>query len=216
MSFTGARPKDIINFHKGRKDVNQQFLLIADRQDIETEGFLVVNLDFQGVPDAVRMKAHKACHALPSLSIDNTDWQEDIKMSGTVPTNLCKSFAVLVDPTPTCRRNEAHIVERIHRGVQSSHNEANGVLAEWEGVDTDILEDFLRYFDQCKVEKDWQGEFFICVREPTIESGQAEIVSAKSRKSIQLPYEKAGELLASLALGSIDESELAEIQMPVG
>lgn len=213
MSFTGAQSEDVINFHKGRKNVNQRFLVIADRQDIEAEGLLVVNLDFQGVSDTVRMKAHKVCYALPSLSIDNTDWQEDIKTSATVPKGLCKAFAMLVDPSPACRRNATQIVERIHQGVQSSHDETNGVLAEWEGIDTDILEDFIKYFDQWKVEKDWQVELFICVRQPTIKSGQVEIVSAKSRKSIQLPYEKAGELLVSLAIGSIDESELAGIWM---
>lgn len=216
MSFTGARPDDAINFHKGQKDVNQRFLLIADRQNIETEGLLVVNLDFQGVPDAVRMKAHKACYALPSLNIDNTDWQEDIKTSITVPTDVCKAVAVLVDPSPKCRRNATHIVERIHQGAQSSHGETTTVLAEWEGVGTDILEDFMKYFDEWKAGKDWQSQFCICVREPIIESGQVEIVSAKSRKSIQLPCEKAGEALASLAIESMEENDLAEIQMPVG
>lgn len=211
MSFTGARPKDIIKFHKCRENVNQQYLLIADQQDVATEGLLVVDLDFQGVPDTVRMKAHKVCFALLSLNIDNTDWEEDIKTSATVPKDLCKASAVLVDPSPISRRRVAHVVERIHQGIHSSHGETNSVLAEWEGVDTDILEEFLKYFDDWKVEKDWQSEFFICVREPTVELGQVEIVSAKSRKSIQLPCEKAGELLASIAIGSIDESDLVEI-----
>ena len=158
------------------------------------------------------MKAHKACYAVPSLNIDNTDWQEDIKTCATVPTNSHRAFAVLVDPSPISRCNVTQIVEKIHQSVHSSHGETATVLAEWEGVDTDKMEEFVEYFDKWKLEKDWQGQVFICVRKPPVESSQVEIVFAKSQKSIQLSCEKAGELLASLAAESIDENELADMQ----
>ncbi|KAI7270787.1 hypothetical protein KC345_g7334 [Hortaea werneckii] len=143
QSFIGTRPEDIIHFQKGRKDVNQRFFLIADRHDIEIEGLLVVNLDFQGVPDAARMKAHEAYYAVPSLNIDNTDWQDDVKTAAALPNNHRKAFAVLVDPNLNSRRNVTHIVEKIHQGVQSSHGETATVLAEWEGVDADKMEGFV-------------------------------------------------------------------------
>ncbi|KAI7341550.1 hypothetical protein KC315_g7 [Hortaea werneckii] len=130
QSFTSTRPEDIIDFHKGLKGVNQRFLLVADRQDKETEGLLVVNLDFQGVPDAVRMKARKALARRP--------------------------FAVLVVPSPTSRSSVTQVVERIYEGVQSSHGETATVLAEGEGVDTDKMEEFVEYLIKWKLEKDWQ------------------------------------------------------------
>lgn len=158
------------------------------------------------------MKAHKACYTLPSLNIDNTDWQDDVKASVTVPVDRRRAFAVLVDPSPTSRRDVTQVVERIHEGVQSSHGETATILAEWEGVNTDKTEEFVEHFNKWKLEKDWQGELFICVREPSIVSSQVEIVFAKSRRSVQLSCEEAGELLASLDVGSTDENELAEMQ----
>lgn len=121
-----------------------------------------------------------------------------------MPTDSRIAFAVLVVPSPTSRSSVTQVVERVYEGVQSSHGETATVLAEVEGVDTDKMEEFVEYLIKWKLEKDWQGEIFICIREPSVESNQVEIVFAKSRKSVQLPFKKAGELLALSDIGPID------------
>lgn len=81
---------------------------------------------------------------------------------------------MLVDPSQKSRLHVTQIVGRTHQGVRSSHGETATVLAEWDGVNTDKMEGFVEYLIKWKLEKDWQGELFICVREPSVESSQVE------------------------------------------
>lgn len=188
--------------------MNQGFLLIADRQDVANEGLLCVNLNFKGGPDAVREKAQELRYALPSLSIDNTDWVDDMLANAEQPLYPRKSFAMLVDPSPVARDNVADAVDAVDGGLAGRRGGAGTVLAEWEGVDTKDVNVMVRHFEDSRAEKGWRGNYFLCVRKETVESNKVEIVSARTQKCRSYAWEVAGEILVWLAAGLVHEDEL--------
>lgn len=196
--------------HRERNDVNQSFLVIANCQDVATYGLLCVNLDFKGAPDVVREKADNLCHALPSLSIDNTDWHEDILANAELPLYPRKAFGMLVDPTATARSSVAEIVNAIDGGLRGRHQGIGTVLAEWEGVETDDLDGMLRHFEKSRVGQGWNEDYVLCVRESAVEARMVDIVNAKTQRCHTCPWETAGEILVWLFVGMIAEEELDE------
>ncbi|KAL1587742.1 hypothetical protein WHR41_03664 [Cladosporium halotolerans] len=208
--YSPARPTDILATHRDRNDVNQGFLLIADRQDVLKEGLLCVNLNYKGAPDAVREKAHELCYALPSLSIDNTDWKDDVLANASLPLYPRNAFAILVDLSAAARRNVADIADTVDGGLVGRHRDTGTILAEWDGVNTSDVSAMASHFTKSRVEKDWRGDYFLCIRESTVEVKKVEIVNARTQKCRTFTWETAGEALVWLTVGLIREEELDE------
>lgn len=200
-----ARPLDIVSHHKTQDHANQEYLVIVDREDIAREGVLVVRLDYHGAPDAIRKKTHDIREGLPSLSIGNTDWKDDILANATLPTYPRKSCAVLVDPQS--RRHTRDIVERIDAGLQGRQCGTGTILAEWVGVETSDLSEMFENFGTMQIEWGWHSDFFIGVTHAAAQAGKVEVVSVGSRKSWQWPQETAGELFVWLAIGLVKDEE---------
>ncbi|BCR90757.1 uncharacterized protein ACHE_60643S [Aspergillus chevalieri] len=60
----------------------QEYLIIVDRPEWKTDdGVLVINKDFKGSIDGLRMPASEAAINITSMSIANTDWEEYISSS---------------------------------------------------------------------------------------------------------------------------------------
>lgn len=210
ISYSPSRPTEILAAHRDQDHVHQGFLLIADRQDVAKEGLLCVNLDHKGAPDVVREKAHQLCYALPSLSIDNTDWHDDVLANARLPLYPRNAFAILVDPSATARRNAADIVNAVDGGLLGRHRDTGTVLAEWEDVNTSDLSAMVRHFSESRVERGWRGDYFLCIRESAVEVKKVEIVSARTHECRWYPWESAGEALVWLAVGLIQEEDLDE------
>lgn len=117
-----------------------------DRQNVPREGLLVIKREDKGAPDALRMKAHEVCEGLPSLSIDNTDWNDDvIANSGS---RLCprRTFAMIVKGRTGAKPGEISVV--LSAGLNGRHENAASVMAEWEAPDTSDLSEMLQYLAQ--------------------------------------------------------------------
>lgn len=158
----------------------------------------------------MREKAHELCYALPSLSIDNTDWHDDVLANANLPLYPRNSFAMLVDPSATARKNAADIVDAVDGGLGGRHRDTGTVLVEWEGVNASDVSAMLQHFAESRVEKGWRGDYFLCVRESNVEAKKIELVSARTQKCRSYPWETAGEALVWLAVGLIQEEELDE------
>lgn len=169
-----------------------------------------MNLHFKGAPDVVREKAHELRYALPSLSIDNTDWHDDVLANASMPLYPRNAFAMLMDPSATARRNAADVVDAVDGGLGGRRRDTGTVLAEWEGVNTSDVSAMVRHFAESRVEKGWRGDYFLCVRESTVEVKKVEIVSTRTQKCRSHTWETAGEILVWLAVGLIQEEELDE------
>lgn len=210
MSYSPDRPSRILAAHKNLDDVNQDFLLIADRQDVANEGLLCVNLDFKGAPDAVREKAQELRYALPSLSIDNTDWVDDILTNAERPLYPRAAFAMLVHPSTVARRNAADVVDVVDGGLGGRRRGTGTVLAVCEDVDTDDVNAMTWHFSDSCADKGWQGDYFLCVGGETVHSSKVETVSARTQKRRSYTWEIAGEILVWLAVGLVREEDCDE------
>ena len=83
VQFSGQEPSAIVAHHRQSPGIlDNQYFVICDRPDWATSSVLAVNLDFQGWEDAARMEVGVAGDALPSISIANTDWEENLGASG--------------------------------------------------------------------------------------------------------------------------------------
>lgn len=72
-------PSAIVGHHRQSPGVlNSQYLIICDSEDWAETSILAVNLDFDGYEDATRMPIAVAGDAIPSISIGNTEWVEEV------------------------------------------------------------------------------------------------------------------------------------------
>lgn len=170
-----------------------------------------MNLDFNGCPDAVREKAHELRYALPSLSIDNTDWGDDILANADRPLYPRGAFAMFVYSSVVARGCAADVVDVVDGGLGGRRRGAGTVLAGWEGVETSDLEAMVRHFGDSRAQKGWRGDYFLCVEGSTVESGKVAIVSVRTLKWYEFTWEISGEVLVWLAVGLICEIDLEEV-----
>ena len=111
---SGQQPSDIIAHHRQSPGIlDRQFFVICDRPDWATSSVLAVNLDFKGWEDAVRMEIGFAGDAVPSISIGNTDWEENLGASGG--SWPAAKFAVYV--TADADIDRAALVGMLNRGL---------------------------------------------------------------------------------------------------
>ena len=113
--FPPQSPSAIINRHRQSPGtLDKQYLVIGDRSDWATSSILAVNLDFDGWEDAVRMEVAVAGDAIPSVSIANTDWVENL---GAVADLWPKErFAVYVTARDLPHRE--HLVNELNAGLE--------------------------------------------------------------------------------------------------
>lgn len=79
QSFLSRPLSSIIHHHPTQPEpFNKKYFVVVDRVDWKTEGFVGVNLAYEGFIDAARLKANVAGSAIPSVSIGNSDWSEAI------------------------------------------------------------------------------------------------------------------------------------------
>lgn len=72
-------PSAIVSHHRQSPGVlNSQYVVICDSEDWVDTSVLAVNLDFDGYEDATRIPIAVAGDAIPSISIGNTEWVEEV------------------------------------------------------------------------------------------------------------------------------------------
>ena len=104
VPISSEEPSAIVAHHRQSPGIlDKQYFVIGDRPDWATTSVLAVNLDFRGWEDAVRMEAGGAGDAIPSGSIANTDWEENLGAS--VETWPKARFAVYVTADGTVDRD---------------------------------------------------------------------------------------------------------------
>jgi len=101
-------------------------------------------------------------------------------------------------------------VEALNGGLGGRREDTGGIMAEWESMGPSSLEDLIQYFAQEWMEKGWHEHYFVCVRQPVVQEGNVEIVSAKTQKCWEWPQKTAGEVLVWLFVGLVHEDQLDE------
>ncbi|KAL9105602.1 MAG: hypothetical protein Q9227_009260 [Pyrenula ochraceoflavens] len=92
-NFPHMSVRDVVRFHENKEYEKtthldsfgfEDYCLIVDRLPVEKHGILVVCLDFDGAPDALRMPVNvETGMALASLQEFNTDWLENREVAVT-------------------------------------------------------------------------------------------------------------------------------------
>ena len=108
-------PSAIIAHHRQSSGMlDPQYIVICDRLDWATTSVLAVNLDFKGWEDGARMEVGVAGDAIPSVSISNTEWEENLGASQELwPKDR---FAVYVTARCTSTEREA-LIQALNSGL---------------------------------------------------------------------------------------------------
>ena len=72
----------LVAYHRQHHGIlDQEYYVLCDNDDWASDGgtILAVSLDFGGYVDAVRMQVGVAGDSIPSMSIANTDWEENLE-----------------------------------------------------------------------------------------------------------------------------------------
>ena len=148
IPFSSPRPSVILMHHRQSPGVlNKQYFVIGDRPDWATSGVLAVNLDFQGWEDAVRMDVGVAGDAVPSVSIFNTDWEENLGARGeSWPKERFAVYVTTTEEEGTVDREG--LVRVLNSGLEGRKawtvgggvcKDATALLPENEGIDLPAL-----------------------------------------------------------------------------
>lgn len=162
------------------------------------------------VPDAVKRKPSMLGDEILSLSIQNTDWKDDVLCTALPPLIPLRTFAIFAGPSLHQNGTMARILETVDGGFGGRHADTVSILSEWESLQSEDPGCILRYFEERRDEKDWDERYFLlCTGEAWAEA-KVELVSAKTGKSWLWLCEIAGEVLKWLAIGMVSREELDE------
>ena len=216
MAHTAQRVSEIYAFHIQQKDLNQQFMAIADDQDFARRGLLFINLHYKGSPDAIRQKAHAVGdfvgHEL--LGYDHNEYAlalcNHVIEKTTSTLYPLRSFAIFVDkhcsdPAFISQELDSALLCEKHTGWGGRHRRFPSVLAQWEMLTTSEL----RQHEQWRVEKDWNEQYYVVVGDGLMDDAEVEIVSAKSRRRWKCSFDNFCETMHYLSIGLITEEELS-------
>ena len=215
VAYTAARVSDIYAFHTKQQDLNQQFVVIADDQDIARRGLILINLNYRGTPDAIRQKAHVIgefiSHELLSYDDDYAEaWRAHVIYRTSPILYPLRSFAIFVARSCTDREMISNALNDAifcgnHTGWNGRHREFPPVLAQWEMMTTSAS----AQHEQWRIEKDWNEHYYVVVGDGLMDDAEVEIVSVKSQRRWKLPIANFCEILHYLTIGLITEEELS-------
>ena len=217
-SFIGSTPTQLINHHRShRKSLNQNLLVIIDRQDLEAEGLLVVNLSFKGSVDALRQKTFFAGDFVPSVDVGNTAWEETLS-NATLPLYPRRRFAVFADAGFHPRYLMTEVLNRMNAGLNNRRAYTGTIFANWESAPgDDDVGAVVRFWRENARERDWDGRHFVLVSKEAWDNGRAVMVSVEDGRDkireITIDVERIGEVLVWLYVGLVKLDEVKQTNM---
>lgn len=194
-------------FHREQDNVNQECLLIANREDVPKEGLLVVKLGSEKAVDAIRQKAHSLAYGLQALSLMSVMWEDDILANVSRPLNPRAAFAILSAPCMN-KGDMSKVCEIVDGGLGGRHADAGTVLSQWEALETEGRDEMMNHFEEWRIEMDWDERYFLLCTGAAWSAGKVDLVSARPGKQWQWPCETAGEVLAWLYIEMIGETDI--------
>ena len=216
-SFIGSTPTQLINHHRShRTSLNQKLLVIIDRQDLEAEGLLVVNLNFRGSVDALRQKTFFAGDFVPSVDVGNTAWEETLA-NATLPLYPRRRFAVFADPGFHPRYLMTEVLNRMNAGLNNRRADTGTIFANWASALGDDVAETTRFWRGNAREREWDARHFVLVKKDAWDNGKAVVISVvegldKARETM-IDVERIGEVLVWLYVGLVTLDEVRETNM---
>lgn len=221
-SFVGSTPTQIYHHHRAHsKSLNQSLLVIADRQDLEAEGLLVVNLNFKGSVDALRQKVFFAGDFVPSVNIGNTAWEETLS-NATLPLYPRRKFAVFADRGFHPRYLMTEVLNRMNAGLGSRRAETGTIFANWESAPGDDVGEIVRFWRENAREREWDARYFVLVRKNAWDNGKAVMISVEDgqdeAQETAIDVDRIGEVLVWLYVGlvTLDEAKETNVEKQAG
>ena len=213
-SFIGSTPTQIVHHHRTHcKSLNQSLLVIADRQDVATEGLLIVSLNFKGAIDALRQKVFFAGDFVPSVNIGNTTWEETLS-NATLPLYPRRKFAVFADREFHPRYLMTEVLNQMNAGLGKRRAETGTIFANWESAPGDEVGKIVRFWIENAREREWDGRYFVLVRKDARDHGKAVMMSVDEgqdeAQEMTIDVEKIGEVLVQLYVGFVALDEVKE------
>lgn len=211
--FRNSTAMTIVRHHLVKQpNSNQTYLVIADRLDLDSQGLLIVNLNFCGHIDGVREKVYKTGDLVPSLDINHISWVESLRKADK-PLFARKSFAIFAahDLHPRMMMRKVH--DTINGGLMARKGGVESVLAEWEGTSSEGIDDITEQWRNNTRERGWWNGGFLLVTGESWDKAEVVAVvetsgSAKTVEKLQVKADVAGELLGRLYVGLITVEEL--------
>jgi len=193
----------------------EQFVTIANEQDVARRGLLLINLNYKGTPDAIRQKAHAIGDFIGHELVDydheyGAAWSYHVINKTRSTLYLLRAFAMFVekfcaDRAFISRQLEHAIRSDKHASFMDRHSQFPPVLAQWELLETSEL----KQHEQSRVEKDWSEDYYVVVGDGLMDDAEVEIVSVKSGKRWKWGFENFCDTMHFLTIGLITEEELS-------
>lgn len=216
MGQTSIQVSRISAFHIQQKDLNQQFVFIADEQDVARRGLLFINLNYKGNLDAIRQKADAIGDFVGRELYDRgreehgDAWSSHVIEQANSKLYPLRSFAIFADIHPMDRgiiasELSSALVCNNHASWMGQHSRFPSVLAQWESLTTREL----TQHEQGRVEKDWNEHCYVFVGKRFLSNAEVEIVSIKSKRRWKWSFENFCGILHYLTIGLITEEQLS-------
>jgi hypothetical protein len=206
---------DICAFHVQQKDMNQQFVVIANEQDFARRGLLLINLNYKGTPDAIRQKSHAIsdfiCHGLIDHDEAYGEAWSDYVINNTRSTLYpLRSFAMFMNNHCTnARMLSYHLKDALlsdkHASFMHRHRHFPPVLAQWKWPESTEL----KQLQEDRAEMDLNEDYYAVVGDGLMDDAEVEIVSVKSGKRWKWSFENFCDIMHYLTIGLITEEELS-------
>ncbi|KAI9821623.1 MAG: hypothetical protein M1827_002204 [Pycnora praestabilis] len=205
--FTGQRITSIITHHQAtaqQQALNGTFFVVVDREDWQEEGLLVININFQGSVDAIREAVNVAGDSIPSLSIANTTWFENL-CNGELPLFPRKLFATYVVENAREDVKMADVLSKVNgglRGRKAGSDMRGGICV---GLNyTASSEDILKRHKEASAKEGYHSTMFIIVKDAGWEREGVVLVHIKGAQEpneYTLEAGTVGELLQWIYVG---------------
>ncbi|KAK8198460.1 hypothetical protein M8818_006325 [Zalaria obscura] len=210
--FLNSTPLDIIRHHLTKEtDSNQNYLVIADRSDLEGQGLLVINLNFHGHIDALREKVYKTSDFVPSLDINHVSWVDSLRKAER-PLFPRKSIALFaaVDLHPRMMMRKIH--DTMNGGLDGRREGMGSIMADWESASSENFDEVVQQWRSNAREREWWNGAIVLVTQESWKEGEVVVVietpeSGHKVEKVQVKAGLAGELLLWLYVGLITAKE---------
>lgn len=205
----GKSPSEVFALHRKDNEVNQNYFAIADREDWIEHGILVVNINYKGFADAVRVKVYEAGDLLASLEISNAFW-EDLLSQEEVPLYPRRKFAIHIRAELSRSVGVKEVLDKLNSGSGGRRIGAENIFAYGLGLSSPKeLENLVKWHKDNARERMVNEQFLVVADAETWKHGRATLVKidrhlCNKYEAKDVNVETVAEILVWLYIGFLD------------
>ena len=212
QSFINRPLSSIISHHRSQPEsFNKRYFVVVDRADWKAEGVVGVNLAFEGFIDAARFKANLLGSVIPSVSIGNSEWSDEIQHVENRPW-----IAVYADIWFDKGDAPDELLKALNFGLESRKDDPElkvcGLVTNYF-VGTDDVKFVAKNHADIAAGKGYDSQFFIFADETNLDEYGVIIARMSADGSVdscRKPVDVAAEVLAWVQVGLYTWQEAKE------